>query len=208
MNIDFDVLRDRLRFRLKICFYIVLCCLIAAAFGFFYFQYVVVERFDSDSCEMNQIEADAIVVITGGHGRIQQGLKLLDEKKALKILISGVHEDFSKKSLERESEDIILGYMATNTEENANEARIFMALHGFKKMILVTNSAHMPRASFLFNYIMPDIKVIKCSVKSKDSFTSSFVEYSKYLTTYIIYNIDFARNIYSNYLRTKLAALR
>ena len=204
MNIDPSILKQRLKFRLRVLLYILLTTLLIALIGFWYFQSIIVKNINKSGCVLDHDHANAIVVITGGHGRINKGLELLSDGKANKMLISGVSEGFSKKNLDSNSDNIILGYMATNTEENAKEVQLFMTLHQYISLILVTNSIHMPRASFLFSTIMPNIKISVCPVFYNDSLFSAMIEYSKYITTYITYKIEFLHSLYNSYLRAKL----
>ena len=45
--------------------------------------------------------ADAIVVVTGGAGRLEKAINLLELGKGKRLLISGVHPGYGPKTLER-----------------------------------------------------------------------------------------------------------
>ncbi len=116
---------------------------------------------------------DAIVVLTGGKGRIDYGLTLLGAGRAKRLFISGVGEDATpedvvKQSIHRAqitnslSPDtvIILGYKASNTIGNALETSQWMQKEGFTSLRLVTASYHMPRSLEEFREVMPRITII------------------------------------------------
>jgi uncharacterized SAM-binding protein YcdF (DUF218 family) len=98
--------------------------------------------------------AEAIVVLTGGNERIDVGLALLREGRAGRLLISGVHAATGRAALKRlhESDDaafeccVDLGWQAQNTPGNAGEAARWAKANGYRTLIVVTASYHMPRA--------------------------------------------------------------
>lgn len=143
---------------------------------------------------------DAIVVLTGGSMRVQQGLALLAAGKAKKLFISGVSKNVHVPALlhaagqpgERDECCIILGYAADNTQGNAKETAAFMREEGFRSLRLVTSSYHMPRSLLEFGRAMPDINIIAHPVFSEtvrrerwwaSPGTASLIvgEYDKYL---------------------------
>ena len=98
--------------------------------------------------------ADGLVVYTGGGARIATGLTLLREGAGRRLLISGVHPDFSRSeilALWPDAADMVdccvdLGDEARTTEGNAEEVRAWATANGFDSLILVTSDYHMPRA--------------------------------------------------------------
>lgn len=143
---------------------------------------------------------DAIVVLTGGSMRVQQGLALLAAGKAKKLFISGVSKNVHIPALlhaagqpgERDECCIILGYAADNTLGNAHETAAFMREEGFRSLRLVTSSYHMPRSLLEFGRAMPDVTIIAHPVFSEtvkqerwwaSPGTASLIvgEYDKYL---------------------------
>ncbi|HEY1720062.1 MAG TPA: YdcF family protein [Magnetospirillaceae bacterium] len=114
------------------------------------------------------MHTDAIVVLTGGHGRIEEGVALLREGMAKKLFISGVEERLDVadvlKSLHipPDSTDsaIMLGHMADSTASNAAETSDWMHAQNFKSMRLVTSAYHMPRSLLEFRHAVPDLKII------------------------------------------------
>ena len=112
--------------------------------------------------------SDAIVVLTGGSGRLKKGLQLLTRKKAKKLFISGVYRGNDVQRLLQVQKHspaevlccINLGYAATSTAGNAKETENWIKKHGFTSIILVTANYHMPRSLMLFRHTMPEIEIV------------------------------------------------
>lgn len=100
--------------------------------------------------------ADAIVVLTGGPDRIAEAVKLLSEKKAQRLLISGVNEQTDEDDLVRTvpalqkfmSCCVTVDRDAQNTHDNAVQTIAWAKQNHFSTLILVTAHAHLPRALF------------------------------------------------------------
>lgn len=113
-------------------------------------------------------ETDAIVVLTGGSMRMEEGLKLLSQKLGKKLFVSGVHRgvevkqliDRSLRSPEVIDCCIVLGYAADHTAGNAEETAAWMRQQGYTSLRLVTASYHMPRSLAEFRDEMPTIRMI------------------------------------------------
>lgn len=113
------------------------------------------------------LQADGIIVLTGGAERIGDGIRLLEEKRARRLFISGVNVQVSAEQLQRTWPGhetafeccIDLGFRARNTIENALESAEWVNKHGFRSIILVTASYHMPRARLEFAAAMPGIAI-------------------------------------------------
>jgi uncharacterized SAM-binding protein YcdF (DUF218 family) len=109
---------------------------------------------------------DAIVVPTGGHGRLVAGLKLLRAGQAERLFISGVYDGVTVSSLVGENAGaattccVDLGYSARDTSENASESAVWMAARSYRSLRLVTGNYHMPRAILEFRSAMPDVKLV------------------------------------------------
>lgn len=119
------------------------------------------------------IEADAIVVLTGDEERISTGVKLMLEGRARRLLISGVHpstrvptelkrriqgHDARREALVHCCVDI--GRDALNTSGNADEARQWAHANGFRSLIVVTSGYHMLRSLAEFGRAMPDVRLL------------------------------------------------
>lgn len=111
---------------------------------------------------------DAIVVLTGGSGRLDAGLELLAANRADKLFVSGVYYgiDVSKLlELSRRQPDevqccIEIGYSAGSTAGNAEETAEWMRKHGYRSLRIVTASYHMPRTLLEFGYVLPGTTLI------------------------------------------------
>ncbi len=143
---------------------------------------------------------DAIVVLTGGSGRVHRGLQLLAEKRAKKLFISGVYRGVDVQELLRISQRspsdleccIALGYEADSTRGNARETASWMREQSLRSLRLVTAAYHMPRSLLEFRRVLPYAEigphpVFPEHVKQRDWWrwpgSASLIvsEYSKYL---------------------------
>jgi uncharacterized SAM-binding protein YcdF (DUF218 family) len=121
-------------------------------------------------------DADAIIALTGGEGRLQAAFDLLDQDKGQRLLISGVHAETSRaKILEaaggaprRADCCIYLGRSAENTIGNASESAFWIDTYHFKKVIIVTASYHMPRSLLELRAVLPDTEFIAYPVFPDD----------------------------------------
>lgn len=133
---------------------------------------------------------DAIVVLTGGSGRLERGFELMERERAQRMLISGVDRTVRAVEL-AEAYDVderlleccvTLGRESFDTRSNADEVARWLERRRFRTMRLVTNDLHMPRAGYeLRKRIGPDIVVVSDAVQTDPSFTQIFTEYNKYL---------------------------
>ncbi len=109
---------------------------------------------------------DAIIVPTGGYGRLVAGLELLRAGQAQRLFISGVYDGVSVPSLVGENAGaaticcVDLGYNARDTSENASETATWMTERGYRSLRLVTGNYHMTRAILEFRSAMPDVKLV------------------------------------------------
>lgn len=111
---------------------------------------------------------DAIVVLTGGAGRLSEGLKLLAERRGEKLFVSGVYRGIDVDALlqlARQKPDdvaccITIGYAADNTAGNARETAEWMRSADNRSLRLVTANYHMPRSLLEFRRALPDIRIV------------------------------------------------
>lgn len=111
---------------------------------------------------------DAIVVLTGGAGRLVAGLELLAEGRAAKLFVSGVYRGVDVAEILRvfrqAPEDleccVELGHGAADTRGNAHETARWMTREGLSSLRLVTASYHMPRSLAEFRRAMPGVRLI------------------------------------------------
>jgi uncharacterized SAM-binding protein YcdF (DUF218 family) len=119
--------------------------------------------------------SDAIVVLTGGSGRVRQGLELLAQERAQQLFVSGADRGVEVGDLLRVDRIappelaccVALGYEAGDTRGNALETAEWMREQGFASLRLVTASYHMPRSLLEFRIAMPDIEILPHPVFTK-----------------------------------------
>lgn len=112
------------------------------------------------------VRADGIVALTGGGERLSTATALLEEGAGRRLLITGVHFRTTKDELRRMLHAgrkfdccVDLGFQAANTQGNAKETAAWARAHGYKSLILVTASYHMPRSLTEFDADMPGVKI-------------------------------------------------
>lgn len=106
---------------------------------------------------------EAIVVLTGGSGRIEAGLDILAAAPGARLFVSGVHRDADlhaliarlRPGLNVAPERIDFGRAAADTRGNAREAARWAGERGLARLALVTAAYHMPRALAEFRRAMP-----------------------------------------------------
>lgn len=146
--------------------------------------------------------AQAIVVLTGGEGRVETGLKLLADEKGKRLLISGVHQNvrladllkppYKNRGLEEHTE---LGFVAQDTSGNADEIAAWVERNQIESVIVVTANYHMPRAMVHLGSQLPDVALYPYPIKSKAFRYRDWVrnkaarhlimeDYNKFLLTY------------------------
>jgi len=157
---------------------------------------------------------DGIVVLTGGSDRLREGLQLLADGRARRLLISGVFRDASLADLLHTGEApaglsqqmidccITIGYRAGNTLGNATEAAEWAAANDIHSLRLVTADYHMPRSLLEFSHALPGARIVPHPVFPEEvkrerwwlwPGTASLVvsEYHKYLAALVRSWIDY-----------------
>ena len=143
---------------------------------------------------------DAIVVLTGGSDRLQQGLDLLAQRRAAQLFVTGVYRGVDVRELLRVSQQsperlaccITLDHDAGDTRGNAVETAAWIREQDLRSLRLVTAAYHMPRSLLEFRHAMPEIEIVPHPVfpenfKQRDWWrwpgSASLIvrEYSKYL---------------------------
>ena len=105
--------------------------------------------------------ADAIVVLTGGKGRVEEGVRLFRASRAEFLFFVGVDPSVRKSDLYRPkrgdpSEDnVILEKSSRNTLENSIFGRDLLVKNGVHSVLLITSRYHLKRASILFRNSLP-----------------------------------------------------
>jgi uncharacterized SAM-binding protein YcdF (DUF218 family) len=117
--------------------------------------------------------AEAIVILTGGSGRVEHGLRMLAAGAAPLAYISGVGANATEDDLlnthatgetrdriyERGGE-IVLDHVARSTVSNADQATSFLKARGIQTVRLVTADYHMRRSLYEFRTAMPELTVL------------------------------------------------
>ena len=147
---------------------------------------------------------DAVVVLTGGTGRLRQGFELLEQDRAQELFISGVGRGVKVDELLRIDQIappelaccVVLGYKAGDTQGNALETAAWMAAQGFESLRLVTAAYHMPRSLLEFRAAMPGAEILPHPVFSRNFRQADWwqwrgstlllaKEYNKYLLAWV-----------------------
>jgi uncharacterized SAM-binding protein YcdF (DUF218 family) len=150
----------------------------AFAFGLFAASLLIGAGFlvflsSMDRTEPNAVRrADGVVALTGGAERIGDALQRLGAGGGKRLLISGVaHDVTAEKLAAREPElrrwlhcCVDLGHAARNTVGNAKEIRHWALTHGYRSLLVVTSSYHMPRSLVELRRQLPDIELIPAPV--------------------------------------------
>ena len=139
-------------------------------------------------------ETDAIVVATGGQGRIDRGLVVLRAGAAKELLVTGVdpHVTPAEFAAEYGVEPrlmeccVTLGKAAENTKGNAAETAEWMGRNKFKSLRLVTADWHMRRTAVeLAAALPPEVRVVEDAVARKPSLRTLLLEYHKLIASFI-----------------------
>lgn len=132
--------------------------------------------------------SDAVIVLTGGEGRIARGLDVLQQGQARRMLVSGVDPEVKPQEFQAEYKVparlmgccITLGYESVDTRSNAREAAQWIARHHPRSVRLVTSDWHMRRAAWeIRRVIPPNIAIVEDAVPTRPSLNILFVEYNK-----------------------------
>ena len=120
-------------------------------------------------------QAQAIVALTGGSlERLSTGVRLLQEEKGERLLISGVNRIVTDQELYEVLEVdralgeccIDLGRSAEDTLGNASETAAWAREHRYTSLILVTDDYHMPRSHAELSLAMPEAEIYPYPVRT------------------------------------------
>lgn len=156
--------------------------LFASLFFLFLFslEYKKVLSFKNDYTFKRQ-EADCAVVLTGGPGRIREGIDLLANKSVKKLIISGVNPNSYFKQIfpmwvyypEVTESSVVLEKRSETTFGNAIQSLPLAELLKCQDVLLITSQIHMYRAEKTFRKIFPKNIQVKANplFLAKDTYT-------------------------------------
>ena len=136
------------------------------------------------------VTTDAIVVITGGKGRIEEGFARLSAHRGQRMLIAGADPAVTKDDLARRLHGkralldccVDLGSESVDTRSNAEEAKRWLDAHGYRSLLLVTSDWHMRRASYEFRSQLGNrYEITTDGVRTEPNLMTLFAEFNKYL---------------------------
>lgn len=167
--------------------YLLAASVLVWALGFFWFAAALPQPAD-------ELSTDAVIVPTGGPGRIAQGLQVLEQGQARQMLVTGVDPEVTRDEFAAEFEVdeaqmdccITLGSEAVDTRSNATETAEWVEANGITSLRLVTTDWHMRRAAGELDRELPStVKVVRDAVPSQPSLASLFLEYHKLIASFV-----------------------
>jgi uncharacterized SAM-binding protein YcdF (DUF218 family) len=144
--------------------------------------------------------ADGIVALTGGRERIGDAVELLAAGRGKRLLITGVHPSTRAEELSRFVPPrynamftccIDLDRSAMNTIGNAIETRRWARQRGFRSLLIVTSSYHMPRALAEVAHQLPDVRLVPFPVVTEKQRTEPWWSNSQSAKTLAIEYVKF-----------------
>lgn len=147
-------------------------------------------------------QAEGLVVLTGmSSQRIEEGMHLLREGKAQRMLVSGVNRGATRADIRRVARAVAapiydccvdLGFEAEDTIGNARETADWVKARGYDSLVVVTADYHMPRALLELRSALPDTTLIPYPVatpelnarawwRNQHDARRMMLEYTKYL---------------------------
>lgn len=133
---------------------------------------------------------DAVVVLTGGSGRIDRGLEALRKGWSRRMFVSGVDREVRPNEFEAEYDVsprlmkccVTLGFESVDTRSNAQEVARWMESNRLRSIRLVTTDWHMRRATMELEQQLPgNVTIFRDAVRSRPTLRILFLEYHKLL---------------------------
>jgi uncharacterized SAM-binding protein YcdF (DUF218 family) len=133
---------------------------------------------------------DGIIVLTGGPHRIERGVSLLEQRRAKRMLVSGVDLTVRRRDFLYQFEVpprvfdccIDLGQEAVDTRSNGAESAAWVKKRGYKSIRLITTDWHMRRARLeLDQALPPGIAIRMDAVRSDPDLRILLTEYHKFV---------------------------
>jgi uncharacterized SAM-binding protein YcdF (DUF218 family) len=127
------------------------------------------------SARPRQVQVDAIVVLAGGKGRVEEGVRLFKERRGNWLFLVGVDPAVRKSDLYRprqgdpSADNVILEKLSRNTLENAIYGRDILTDHKVRSVLLITSRYHLKRSAILFrNALPPEVALYPYPVDSSN----------------------------------------
>ncbi|MEO1221071.1 MAG: YdcF family protein [Pseudomonadota bacterium] len=167
--------------------YIAATILMVWALGFLWFTVALPQP-------AGEQKTDAVIVPTGGAGRIAQGLSVLEAGHAGRMLVTGVDPEVTPEEFAAEFEVpqgqmdccVTLGFMAVDTRGNATETAAWVEQEQITSIRLVTTDWHMRRAAGEVSRTLPKgVTIVRDAVPSAPTLASLFLEYHKLIASFI-----------------------
>ena len=139
-------------------------------------------------------QTDAVIVPTGGPGRIARGIEVVEEGLAKQLFVSGVDPEVKPNEFAAEFDVsrrlmnccVTLGYLAVDTRSNAGEAAEWLKENEYSSVRLVTTDWHMARAANEFSDALPPgTTIVKDAVRSSPNLATLYLEYNKLIAAAI-----------------------
>ena len=133
---------------------------------------------------------DAVVVLTGGSGRLEHGIKVLRERRARRLLVAGADPSVTKADIARRLGGsgrtvrccVDLGSESVDTRSNAEEAERWLKKNRYDSFRLITSDWHMRRARYEFRRVLGnEFEMVTDAVRTEPSFLILFGEYNKFV---------------------------
>ncbi len=135
-------------------------------------------------------KTDAVIVLTGGEGRIPRGLEVLRKGWAKRMLVAGVDREVKPREFAVQYRVsaatmaccVTLGFESVDTRSNGREAARWIAANKLTSIRLITTDWHMRRAAYELDRVIPGgVTVTEDAVVSQPSLDMLFREYHKLL---------------------------
>lgn len=135
--------------------------------------FVFAERVRSLTPAPDPARAEAIVALTGPSAeRVNAAIRLLEQDKGDRLLISGVNRDVRRQELRALTPGsnklfnccVDLGFEAEDTVGNAQEIAAWVRAKQYDSLIVVTSDYHMPRSLLELRAAAPGVRLTPYAV--------------------------------------------
>lgn len=149
----------------------------------FYFELIAVSSVHSTAWTQSN-DADCGIVLTGGPGRIREGIDLLANRNIKKLIIAGVNPNSEIKEIfplwifypEVDEKDIVLEKRSETTFGNAIQSLPLAEILTCQDVLLITSALHMYRSQRTFYKVFPKLIDIKSHALVRGSDTDSVLD--------------------------------